>query len=180
MSIEHWEETKCGKFLISTHGRLYSRKRSVPTKDITGKWTTRQVGGYFVKMNIANTGYRRVNMSGEIRLLHHVIAEIFLPEPGPGASTINHKNLNKLDNRVENLEWTTASENAKHAWENGACDSQYCAVRCVGTGKEYPSLHAAADSIGLAVGNLCSHLKGRQKTFGGHIWEYKKLQREVG
>jgi len=177
--IEYWKETKCGKFLISTHGRLFSRERRVPTKATNGKWSTRKVGGHFIKMNISNTGYKRANMSGTVRLFHQVMAEEFLPHPECENPTINHKDLDKLNNNVSNLEWLSSVDNIKHAWGNGACDSMFTPVRCLDDGSVYPSLHAAAAGMGRAVGNLCSHLKGRQPTFAGKKWEYAKVQRQA-
>jgi len=49
------------------------------------------------------------------RRVSRLIAEAFL---GKSNLVINHKNCDKLDNRVENLEWVTLSENTNHAYEN--------------------------------------------------------------
>ena len=59
------------------------------------------------------------------RLIHHLMALVWMEEcPGEwGASRgkyqINHKDGNKTNNAIENLEWVTHEENLKHAWENG-------------------------------------------------------------
>lgn len=51
--------------------------------------------------------------------IHRIVAETFIgPSPFPKA-TINHKNGKKSDNRPENLEWVSQSENIKHAWRTG-------------------------------------------------------------
>lgn len=53
------------------------------------------------------------------RLVHRLVAALFMLPPPTPAHEINHKNGVKADNRVENLEWVTRSENMKHAFALG-------------------------------------------------------------
>jgi hypothetical protein len=50
--------------------------------------------------------------------LHRLLAEIFLANP-LGFKEVNHKNGDKDDNRLENLEWCSHLENMQHAWKTG-------------------------------------------------------------
>ncbi len=70
------------------------------------------------KGTMTNSGYKRMTFFGDRISLHRVIATKYLPIEDD-KEYVNHLNGDKLDNRVENLEWCTASENAKHAFNLG-------------------------------------------------------------
>lgn len=69
-----------------------------------------------------NLGYCRVNFTVNRKcnahLLHRLVAKAFLPNPY-NKPEVNHKDGNKSNNKANNLEWSTSSENKQHAIETG-------------------------------------------------------------
>jgi hypothetical protein len=74
--------------------------------------------------HVDRCGYREVILSyypnfQKQALVHRLVLSTFNPVENMEDYDVNHKNGNKLDNRLENLEWCTRAENIKHAYENG-------------------------------------------------------------
>ena len=70
-------------------------------------------------------GYLRVSLIKDGKLItckvHRLVAKAFIPNP-KNKPQVNHKDCNKENNCVDNLEWVTPFENVHHAWKNGLMD----------------------------------------------------------
>lgn len=176
--MEHWKPLNDeGLFEVSSSGRV--RCHSHPTAD------GRVMKPHFVKCNKSKKdGYVRFNYTHKgvkcIKTLHRAVAELFVPNPG-NKPEINHINGNKADNRAENLEWCTASENQRHALVNGlrklndpshskrvAAYSQMGELMAI-----YPSVAEASRLTGISVYRIYKRCEGKtQSHLDGYIWRY--------
>ncbi len=71
-------------------------------------------------------GYLRVSIGKKLMFIHRLVAEKYIPNP-ENKPQVNHKDGNKLNNCVDNLEWVTNQENRNHAVDN---DLQATGERC--------------------------------------------------
>lgn len=108
-----------GRYSISNLGR--TRTNYIDYVNQTGLCLRRII--YTIRIpRVHPKGYRYIGLSERGRRVligvHKLIALAFIPNP-EGKVNINHLNGDKLDNRIENLEWCTLAENLQHAWRTG-------------------------------------------------------------
>lgn len=112
-----------GLYEISSLGRVKSLREMAATNK---KFYYR--GSIILKGSTTNNGYRRVTLTDSnkrviYQLLHRLLAIHFIPNPN-NLPHINHKDGNKLNNSLDNLEWCTNRDNVIHAWENNLVDNR--------------------------------------------------------
>lgn len=101
---EQWAVfSKSKDFLISTHGRAYSKIRK-----------------RLLSPCVSDLGYIKYYCN-EIKTLvtaHRAVALTFIPNPD-NKPEVNHKDMDRSNNHMSNLEWVTHAENVQHAYDNG-------------------------------------------------------------
>lgn len=167
-----WKDIKNyeGIYQVDENGDVKSCERDVPGKHIKEKIIQ---GGHY-----SNT-YRFVCLrkDGKSRnlLVHRLVAQAFLPNPN-NYPYINHKDGNKLNNNVNNLEWCTAQQNLHHAVENGLAPD-WCRIKRKVTVKqgEYISLFETmkdcAAFFGFKKGWLHNQIRKHGCTFSYNGYE---------
>lgn len=157
----------------------------VPCRQVSslGRITNRY--GHVSRGYQRESGYCVTQVFGRTMLVHRLVASAFLePQNAPCESQVNHKDLNKGNNAVENLEYVTPAENRAHFLSNGTaiCASGHRPVwsRRHGSCETwvwYPSMAAAAKALGLNAGSVSKCINGRYQKAGGY--EFKPANSQV-
>ena len=104
-------------------GKFYSIEDYIITEngEVINKHNNRKV-----KPQLNGKGYLRVSIGKKLEFVHRLVAKTYIPNPD-NKLQVNHKDGNKLNNCVGNLEWVTNQENRNHAIDN---DLHICGDRC--------------------------------------------------
>lgn len=169
--MEIWKEF-IPDYEVSTLGRVRSFKSKEPR---------------ILKPQAERNGYLRVTIriNGKDKMfsIHRLVARTFIPKP-EGKRIVNHINGIKTDNRVENLEWVTYSENLLHAYHTGLnpqgfgvrntklTNEQVVYIRNVYVPRDKNfGAKALADKFGVSFGTIGSVVRGEHyKNIGGKVF----------
>lgn len=164
-----------GLYQISNFGRVKSLSRWHKNNSNTGYMSKEKI----IKPRINRDGYLQVCLYKEgksyTRNVHILVAKAFIPNP-LNLPQVNHKNENKLDAKVNNLEWCTRKYNMNYgtrtirsAQKRSKRVFQYTKDgRLV---KEWPSLQSC-NEFGFNFKNISACCKGKRKTHKGYKWSY--------
>lgn len=179
--IEEWKpiEDFKNKYEISSLGRI----RNIRTNHILKM--TNQYGNYFTIILYDETHKRSTRV-------HREVAKAFIPNPN-NLPCVNHKDLNKQNNQVDNLEWCSYSYNSKHAIIKGANTmsgfnkynknkfyNKYGKLYQYDKNKKilniYENTKEAHEKTGVCIRNIlqCINHVPKRKTAGGYIWLSEK------
>lgn len=181
MDKEGWKLIKgYEKYMVSNTGKV---------KSLDYMHTGRE---HILKTSLGNHGYVTVGLynNGKPKkmLVHRLVAEAFIPNPD-NFREVNHKDCNKENNNVDNLEWVTPKQNIKHAVDSGRINftkfhqkgAEYIKEKSIsvlaidksGNKYEFTSFVEAAKKLKVDASAICRVVQGKRKSAGGYI--FKKI-----
>lgn len=170
MLIEEWKDIKGyeGAYQVSNLGRVKSLNYNGTKKEkiLIGSKVGR--------------GYKIVSLSknGKIKnfLIHRLVYKAFVGNIPQGLQ-VDHVSNNKTDNRLQNLQLLTPSENCKKKYidnpnykNSGGLPKKK--IICLNNNQIYESISQASRRLNLSCGNIHKALKGKIKKTGGYTFEY--------
>jgi hypothetical protein len=158
--LEEWKDiTGYNNFEVSNKGEIRNKINNTIKKQYLRN-------GYYSTSLYENKVSKTLN-------IHRIVAIEFLGNfPN---KHVNHKDGNKLNNNLENLEWVTPKENTQHAIINNLSKTH---PRKIGQYKdgtlinEFNSMKEAEEKTGISNKHIGSVCRGNRKTTGGYEWKY--------
>lgn len=163
---EKWKKIHDTKYEISNYGRIKSfqyKKEKIlkPSKKKNGYLEI----GLMVEPNVRKWF-----------LIHRLVMEVFSPINNSDTFEVNHKDENKENNRIDNLEWVTSKENCNYGTRNFrlSIKKECVPVECIETGTIYRSFKEASVKTNIDISgiNMCCTGYRNRNTAGGYHWRY--------
>ena len=180
--MEQWKPVPGyeGTYEVSNRGRIRSMSRNIIV------FGNRELHKDEVIMKPREETYLRVCLKKDgkykVHPVHRLVALAFIPNPD-NLPQINHKDENKYNNNVENLEWCTPSYNCKYGtvvkrrYDNGGGSRKIVVEQYDLNGNllnTYPSICEASRQTDVNRNSIRLVLIGRLKTGKGFIWKRKE------
>ena len=160
--MEVWKDIKGYEgYQVSTEGRI----RTYGKTTYTEKHGTRHWKDRILKQKNAQDNAMRVELwkDGKHKtvLVHRIVALTFLGEPPKENMTVNHKDGNRRNNHIENLEWLSLADNIRHGFRTGLYHSNQkpcCLIDETGNKFEFVSLAEANRFLGKSSSYISSSI----------------------
>ena len=150
-----------GLYAVTSCGKVYSYKSKKFLKPQKNK------DGYLAV-------FLRKDGTTQQRYMHRLVQQAYLPNP-EGLPQVNHKDENKENNALQNLEWCTQKYNMNYGSRNErGAKSRSKPVFCEELNKTFESALAAARELGLDNSHIGKCCKGKYKTTGGYHFRYEE------
>jgi hypothetical protein len=164
------------KYIITDKGTIY---HYIPQYNLLKEIKSWDCKGY------RKTCFRTESGKSIQLFVHRVVAMLFIPNP-ENKDEVNHKNRNKQDNCVENLEWVTKSENELHKWNTqggmkettkkkiseankGAKSYRAKRVECIETGEVWDTAKQASYDNGFSINRVSQACNSKRPIKGKHF-----------
>lgn len=151
-------------YIITKNGEVYSKSHK--------KFMAKRINSGYEYISLGNGNKKKEKKDFSI---HYLVAKLYIPNPN-NYPMINHKNSIKTDNNVNNLEWTTYSENMKQFAMEKICipvNKLDYKGKIIDTYKSIASASRECDISASCISMVLSKNNNR-KTAGGFKWEYNK------
>jgi hypothetical protein len=185
---EIWKEIKDfeGLYQISNLGRVKALERTVEDQDGAYGKRTRQLKERVLISKRKKDGYREIGLSKEGQrygfLIHRLVADAFLDNP-ENRPFINHKDENKENNELSNLEWCLSEYNANYGTRNerlkNHSSNSHPILQVDKKGNilaEFNNAYQAAEKIfgmedlDVSACGIRKCVLGYRKTYKGFVW----------
>lgn len=105
------------KYLVYPDGRVWKEEHTTTRADgVSRTWCAKWQPTRIRRSGIGSGGgYVYIDLDGKTYLLHRIVASLFLENP-ENLTDVNHKDGDRSNNNVNNLEWISKSDNQKHAY----------------------------------------------------------------
>ncbi|MBN6186345.1 NUMOD4 domain-containing protein [Aneurinibacillus aneurinilyticus] len=182
----------------------------VPIKDFENQYEISRSGvvrriesGKILKASLAKNGYLMVSLwkenKGTSKYIHRLLAESFIQKTNPNYTVVNHKDGNKTNNCLSNLEWCSYGDNNKHAYDTGLKVVSENVIKSIssrarirnknnnfrskpvlatnlitGETRSFISVKEAAETLGANRCSIDRVLKGKRSKCKGFSFKYKE------
>ena len=158
--MEIWKDIKDyeGLYQISNYGRVKSLGNSQKRKEkiLKPEYSNKDYACVHLRKDGKNKKYR----------IHRLVAEAFMPNPD-NLPCVNHKDENKLNNKVENLEWCTHLYNCHYLKDP-------LEVYCLDLNKHFVSATEASAYTGICRSSIVKACRDQLYSAGGMLWCYSR------